>query len=57
MFDKNKVNWIFEYDDKIEPSRQTKKRNIIWGIMNENGDRTANAGDNNYNEICIVFVQ
>lgn len=44
MFDKNKVNWIFDYDNKIEPLRQTKKRKIIWNIviMDENGDRIAN---------------
>lgn len=42
-----KVKWIFEYDNKIEPLRQAKKRKIIWNIMSENGDRNANTEDNN----------
>lgn len=57
MFDRNEVNWIFEYDNKIEPPRQSKKGNIIWNIMNKNGDRSANTEDNNYNKICTVFAQ
>lgn len=51
MFDKNNANYIFGYDNKIDPSRQTWRKKIIQNIRNENGDSIASTEDNRYKNI------